>query len=273
MVARTRITLIAVMTCGALASRVGSARIQEHSFQEHNQSVQATGQGWSPWKLSIDGVSCLSLDPKPFGGLPTHWPKAWGEAVKEAEKLGTKGNCKLCDVVFEGSKIEADMSWKSTGCNAKVKCSAVRGVGESACFPGKDGGKLLSIYGVNIKQKHIDYYPDNVCQVCPAGCKECHDGGSGAFKCVVRPTGDANTGERCVMPEGFKCSNCHKRTCSGMFNFGCSRSDYKADCEYPESYANEKPQWTAPEDYELTVKGGKDKAALPPVWEYLSGSK
>jgi len=257
------------------ASLAQANRVQGNAvIQEHQNNVNAsTGKAWSPWQLEYFGLSCLELDALPWAGMPKNWPKAWKEAQKHATKHATEGNCKLCDVVFEGSKPEKMQSWTSSGVSTKVSCSALRLNDNNACFKPADGGPI-KVYGLNEGHNTRTANPNEVCLPCPKGCKECHYDSWRDVKCVVPPTGTPETGERCVLPEGLTCGSCARRICSGLFNFGCNERDYEAACQFPRPYDNPKPQWDGPEDYRITMKGGKEnKREFPLVLPYLQGTE
>jgi len=275
MLVHMRLLIVSSLIFAAAASRVGI-----HGHKRNQNTSTGTASSWSNWQLSFKGLSCLALEPVPFVGLSANWPKCWAKAAKDAEKIAVDGNCKLCDVDFTGS--EAKQDGETTGCSAKVVCAGAR-VGKQACFEGH--GALTVVSDLNDSPSHRTKYPDMSCLPCPSECSECHAISSKfvprhlmsstkqKFKCISHPVGRAETGgEQCVMPAG-RCGACSRRTCAGWANFGCAKTDYRADCEFPTTFDNTAVTLRGPEDYSLTVKSGEDPKAMPPVLQYLTGEK
>lgn len=249
------------------------ADIQVHT---RKQNASSTAASWSPWELTYESLSCANLQAHPWDGVKANWPKCWAKAEKDGKELSETGNCNLCDVKFEASKPEAMAGMFGSGCSATVTCAAVR-VGSKACSEGH--GELSAVKGLNDNKENRGKYPEKSCLPCPAGCNSCKavlgrvTGSYRQFKCILSPKGSADGGgETCEKPEGFKCGECKKRSCSGLLPGivkGCSTSDYKTTCDFPPTYENTVEAPATASDYTITLKAGEDKTALPPVLKYL----
>jgi len=261
------------------ASRVGSSKLSSDALEAEGALEGSEGKGWSPWELKFEGLSCLSPEFSPFSKLEQGWPKCVQKAREQATKLGTSANCRVCDVDFSGSKPEKDQSMTSTGCKATVHCAAGRLSPKEACF--ENNGKVGAVQNLNSNEGERAKYPGRECLPCSEGCKDCifdkswTSWGTGKvqYKCIMDPTGTAETGARCVLPTDVECGECSNRKCGGVMpKWGCKTSQFKSICKFPASYNLPASDTVDPakRDYTLTVKSGYDSSALPPVLGELS---
>lgn len=272
----------------SLVSLVDAKRVEAKSHQNSAAS-------WSPWELSLKGLQCGALSASPYVGFEHHWPNCLASASTKGQELMKKGNCKLCDVSFTGSKPEAQMSMTSSACRSTVTCLASRssgswlapkGVMERACFT--EHGVVGTTYGLTDSAKSRNENPTMACLPCPSPCKECQavkskfTGTSRKFKCILKPE-DVSA----VKPEdlsagmvsdkldpAYKCGEVLKREC-GFAKLGCNKKDYKTSCSFLDSYPNPGNATFAsepPEDHELMLKAGTDAGQLPLAYEYLTGT-
>lgn len=243
---------------------------------------------WSPWQVKYTGLQCRDLQPAPFAGLKAHWPKCWQAAVESAATIASSRNCRLCDLVFSGSKPQELQSWVSQGCDVQVTCSSEHSDSLATC--GEGHGHVFGVLGLNDAQGTRQSYPSASCKPCPTGCKYCYDDSSfftgtdvTQFQCIMEAVGSPTEpgGERCETPAGYRCDPCHKRSCGVVVNLDlwCDENDYQAVCDFPTEYddvAPEVPVGKTKEtpgalDYTLTIHAGDDKTQPAPVYKYLMG--
>lgn len=244
---------------------------------------------WSPWEVKYTGLHCRDLQPEPFAGLKKNWPDCWQTAVEAAKAKAATSNCKLCDLVFSGSKPAVlQIPVFSQGCDVQVSCTAEHSDDLGTCQEGH--GQVFKVYGLNDAAATRASYPSGSCRPCPTGCKYCYDDSSlffgkdpTQFRCVMEAVGSASDpgGERCEPPAGYRCDPCSKRSCGVVINLDlwCDENDYEALCDFPLQYdeiAPEVPVGKVKEtvgalDYSLTLHAGDDKTQPAPVYSYLLG--
>lgn len=280
--AKTSLSLLAIAALPSLPEASRKTATSEASLEVLDPN--ATDVNWAHWEFAVLGVSCAEPDFKPFEGFGTHWPKCKDDAIEKAKNLAKIYNCKICDVKVAGKKPEQDLKMTSTRPKATVTCAANRINVKDACFRGN--GEVGKVTKLNSNQMERDTYPGKECLPCPPECKECiFDSsitswtlGRTQFKCVLKPQGDAVSGERCVKPVGVTCDECHHRKCSGLMNWSCDPKDFKTLCQFNldetanmhdagDVAADEKYR-----DYSVSVKSSKDKFVDPtPTVQSLVG--